>query len=606
MQSKFISVRGRLIGLVALSILPILALIVFNGIEQRANAIDRATNDAYDYINEISRDQSIVIEKTEQILNALAILPPINDFRVSECTALLSEMIREYQSYVSFTVFDRMGNLQCSGPPATRTFNIADRTHFQNAINSKTVAVGDYVISRLLGTPSVYIAHPIKNDSGDVVGTVNAGLDLKWLDRLVRANQLKFGAKLTLFDRKGTVFAHYTSGSAGETKVGGVVPDFDVLRKYVENYNSGIIRIRENEEKEIRVIKSISATNINDYFYISMPLDIVLADVNAIFKRNLLLLFVVSLSVMALAWFMGGYFISRFVDLLVSATRKLHAGDLSVRTNLPPGNSEFHELASDFDSMAGALEQREAERTRLIDELEIKNAELERFVYTVSHELKSPLVTIAGFSGMLKRDIATGDRGKLEADIERINSAVATMSRLLDDLLELSRIGRVTSAPVSVPLAELASEVVRNVKSRPALAETVIEIEPDLPVIVGDRERLREVLQNLVENAIKFCKDEPRIEIGSRRQAGEEVIFVKDNGPGIEPEYQEKVFDLFERLDHSIEGTGIGLARVHRIIEEHGGRVWVESEGSGKGSSFCFSISPRQNSQATLRAVGGA
>jgi signal transduction histidine kinase len=180
------------------------------------------------------------------------------------------------------------------------------------------------------------------------------------------------------------------------------------------------------------------------------------------------------------------------------------------------------------------------------------------------------------------------------------------MSGLLDELLELSRIGHVTSAPVSIPLADLAREVVDNVKSRPALAELAIEIGPDLPVIFGDRERLREVLQNLVENAIKFCKVEPRIEIGSRRQTREDVIFVKDNGEGIEPAYHDKIFGLFERLDQSIKGTGIGLARAHRIIEEHGGKIWVESEGPGKGSTFCFTIPPRRNSQPTLEAVGSA
>ena len=115
---------------------------------------------------------------------------------------------------------------------------------------------------------------------------------------------------------------------------------------------------------------------------------------------------------------------------------------------------------------------------------------------------------------------------------------------------------------------------------------------PELPVVLGDRVRLTEVFQNLIANAVKYMGDQtnPRIEIGSRSDEAEVVCFVRDNGMGIDPRYHEKVFGLFERLDASNEGTGIGLALVKRIIEVHGGRVWVESEGRGQGSTFLFTL----------------
>jgi signal transduction histidine kinase len=119
-----------------------------------------------------------------------------------------------------------------------------------------------------------------------------------------------------------------------------------------------------------------------------------------------------------------------------------------------------------------------------------------------------------------------------------------------------------------------------------------VDIAPDLPVVRADRRRLLEAVQNLVENAAKFTAGErdPRITIGSRRDGDETVFFVKDNGRGIEPRFLEKVFDLFEKLDPGVEGTGVGLALVRRIVEAHGGRAWAESEGSGRGATFCFTL----------------
>jgi signal transduction histidine kinase len=124
------------------------------------------------------------------------------------------------------------------------------------------------------------------------------------------------------------------------------------------------------------------------------------------------------------------------------------------------------------------------------------------------------------------------------------------------------------------------------------LPELEIEIEAGMPTVQGDRIRLLEVYQNLIENAAKFMGGEPapRIEIGAEHRDGFVVCHVRDNGRGIDAKFHDKVFGLFERLDVDVEGTGIGLALVQRIVEVHGGRVWVESEGDGKGSTFFFTL----------------
>jgi PAS domain S-box-containing protein len=233
----------------------------------------------------------------------------------------------------------------------------------------------------------------------------------------------------------------------------------------------------------------------------------------------------------------------------------------------------------------------ELERERLIHELTGRNAEMEQFTYTVSHDLKSPLVTINGFLGALERDLCDGDGERVQSDLNRIRSASAKMSALLDNLLELSRVGRIGGAFQAVPLNVVAREAEELVAGFLGKGKVQLTIPHDLPVVRGDRGRLVQVLQNLFENAAKYMgsQPQPQIELGARVEGEDCVCFVRDNGIGIEPRYAERIFGLFEKLDPRSAGTGLGLALVRRIIEFHGGRIWVESDGR-TGSTFLFRL----------------
>lgn len=235
----------------------------------------------------------------------------------------------------------------------------------------------------------------------------------------------------------------------------------------------------------------------------------------------------------------------------------------------------------------------ELEREQLIKDLEAKNQELEQFTYTVSHDLKAPLITIKGFLGFLGVDARAGHIQRLESDIQRINAATDRMNELLTDLLELSRIGRLMNSPEAVSFQPLVKEAIGLTEGR--LQERGIEVVVmnDLPGVYGDRQRLLEVVQNLIDNAAKFMGDQPhpRIEIGQQggNHNGSVTFFIRDNGIGIASEFHERIFGLFNRLNPKIEGTGIGLALVKRIVEFHGGKIWVQSR-VGEGATFYFSL----------------
>jgi PAS domain S-box-containing protein len=272
-------------------------------------------------------------------------------------------------------------------------------------------------------------------------------------------------------------------------------------------------------------------------------------------------------------------------------------GAMTIQSTLPAAFSrvDVTALQSMADQMANTIENARlfTERVSLIGELETRNAELEQFTYTVSHDLRSPLVTIRGFLGYLRQDAASNDMLRFDKDLNRISNAVDRMQLLLNDLLELSRIGRVINPSESVPFGDVVAEAVELLHGPLEKHNVKLIAHKNFPNIFGDHARLVEVLQNLINNAAKFMGDQPQptVEIGMDSDDANQmpVFFVRDNGIGIDPQYHDRIFGLFNRLDPSVEGTGIGLALVKRIIEMHGGRIWIESK-PGEGSTFYFTL----------------
>ncbi len=285
------------------------------------------------------------------------------------------------------------------------------------------------------------------------------------------------------------------------------------------------------------------------------------------------------------------------VDELVDAVRTLAAGRIYVSPSVTDT------LTYSFLSTMSELNSSRTKQQQLLEEIQLKNrelerqnAELERFTYSVSHDLKAPLVTIKGFIGLLQRDLDSGDRDGVAADIDKIARATDNLARQLDELLELSRVGRLVRPPVEIDLHEILGEVIAIFGDSIAESNAEVVVAGDMPIARGDSGRIFEVFQNLIGNALKFMDGEtrPRIEVGAEFVDGRILCFVRDNGIGIESDYHERIFNLFERLDTRIEGTGIGLALAKRIIEFHEGRIWAESDGVGKGTTFWFTLPPGQ------------
>jgi two-component system, chemotaxis family, sensor kinase Cph1 len=281
-----------------------------------------------------------------------------------------------------------------------------------------------------------------------------------------------------------------------------------------------------------------------------------------------------------------------------------HAGPLSPRTSFESWKETVQQQSLPWDEVDcdAALELRTAivdivlrkaeEMAALNEQLVRSNKELEAFSYSVSHDLRAPFRHIVGYSELLWASAAERLNDSEKRFVDTIVSSAQSAGRLVDDLLSFSQMGRSTMGHVRMEMTPLVEDA-RRTFDMEAHGRNIEWIIPPLPRVEADPGMLRLVWQNLFSNAIKFTRDtpHPRIEVGHERTGTEDVFFVKDNGCGFDMRYVDKLFGVFQRLHHAdeFEGTGIGLANVHRIVSRHGGRTWAEGE-VGVGATIYFTI----------------
>lgn len=228
--------------------------------------------------------------------------------------------------------------------------------------------------------------------------------------------------------------------------------------------------------------------------------------------------------------------------------------------------------------------------------LEKTNKELDQFAYIVSHDLKAPLRAISNLSIWIEEDIEDTLKDDTKQNFDLLRGRIQRMESLINGILEYSRAGRMSNTPMTFKVNPTVKEIV-NVLGPPA--NFAIDIDDNMPEVTFDKLKLEQVFSNFISNAIKYNSNpNPTVKVGYEESNGNHMFYVQDNGPGIDPEYHEKVFVIFQTLQarDKVESTGVGLAIVKKIIEDAGGRVWVESE-PGNGSKFCFSL-PKQASMA--------
>ncbi|HLH27259.1 MAG TPA: ATP-binding protein [Chloroflexota bacterium] len=317
-------------------------------------------------------------------------------------------------------------------------------------------------------------------------------------------------------------------------------------------------------------------------------------------------LLLIGLGLAVLASFVLARRMVRPIQALQDGAARIGGGALDQRIEVHTGD-ELETLAEEFNRMTERLrdsytnlEQKVAERTRELAEalaqLEVANQHKSDLLSTVSHELRTPLAAIKGYATALLRfgpRIRPAERREF---LEAIDRAADQLSALIEDLLLAQRLeaGRLPITPEPLSLAELAEEVVAELAPRAVDHAFVCRLPPDLPLARGDSRRVRQVLLNLLDNAVKYSPGGGEIHLAADARNGDVLVSVRDEGLGIPAEHLARVFERFHRLDTNVtrttRGTGLGLAICQGIVEAQGGRIWAESPGVGQGTTFWFTI----------------
>jgi signal transduction histidine kinase len=599
--------------------MPVVGLMFFTAIEQRRHAVQEVKDQALRMAQIVSSDQERLIDGTRHFLSVLAHVPDVRDRGPAVCQRFLVNLLKDHPHHTIFGVANRAGDVICSGVPADEPVNVADRSYFVGAMVARDFAIGEFQIGRITGKAAINFGYPIFDSDGRVQSVVFTGMDLSWLNHLVAAAALPEGALLLVTDRVGTILARYPpSPQAVIEKLERANPLFLAMLRQ----GQGHVELHDFDgTPRIFAFTGLRGLPTAGYVSIGIPQAVAYAPARQALIRNLVCLGVVGMLALAAAWVGVELFISRRMQALVQAARRLSTGDLSTRTGLWRGPSELRQLAEAFDEMAASLEKH-AMQQRLEEDLRRHNEALEEenrrirevnqlkseFVSLVSHELRTPLTAITGYLDLLLE--AHGDQSTVKQQelLGIVKRNAERLVKLIDDLLDLSRIesGKVELRMTAVDLVGVITEVVKFLQPQiEAKAQHLaFDGRQTIPPVLGDAERIRQILINLLANAHKYTPHGGHISLTAEIDNGWVRIDVRDDGIGLSPDEQAHLFDRFFRAQQpaalGVEGTGLGLPITRLLVEMHGGQLAVTS-APGEGSTFSFTLPVADVPQWKLR-----
>lgn len=361
MSRLFLStLRGRLIVLVLVAVLPAMGMTLYTGLEERRIQSAQAQENALRLTRLAAGDLVQMIEGARQLLLGLAQLPEVRNAGPGVCQELFANLLKHYPYYVNLGVIDSDGSLFCSALPFEMPVNVADRGFFQRASSTKRLAISGYQIDSITGRATMNFAHPVLNDSGDVQSVVFASLDLEWFNQLEVEAQLPASGALVVVDHRGRILARYPEAKKW---VGKLMPDAPLVKAMMLQEEECLIEAPGLDGVTrlygVRVVRADPGAKT--IVSIGLSKAAVFDPVNRVFVRNLIALSLVGILGLLAAWFGGDFFIMGPVRRLVSATKHLAAGNLSVRIGPPYDSDELSMMARSFDEMAESLEQRTIE-----------------------------------------------------------------------------------------------------------------------------------------------------------------------------------------------------------------------------------------------------
>ncbi|HJU19139.1 MAG TPA: ATP-binding protein [Stellaceae bacterium] len=599
---------GRSVLLVMLAVVPALGIQAYNEFELREASEAAIRHRVVQITKQFGAEIGELREGARQLLLATGELEPVKLHQSQACSALFAQLQARFDNYAVLGAADAEGRVFCTSSGAARG-SIANFAFFQRAMAKDGLAVGDYRIDPATGKKVIHFATRFRGPDGHIAGVVFSGLDLHWLSAHLKERGLSPTASILIADRKGNIIAR--------------LPHPELL--VGKNMRKSHEKIMDGDKTGWEEVKGVDGvTRIFGYVPPALPPgDFFLsagqakaeafASIDAASKRGIGLILAGLFAAMAAAWAGGRKFIRQPIDRLLGVTAEWRQGNYEARVHLDDRASEIGRLGVAFNEMADALAARHRAQQRAEEELRRLNATLEsrmveleeanraksQFLANVSHEIRTPL---NGILGMLELARHAKVAPTPQRFVDTARRSAEALLEIISGVLDLSKIeaGKIEleQRPFDLPLlVEDTAELLAELAHGKGL-QLRCRIAPDLPrTVIGDSARLRQILTNLIGNAIKFTETG---EIGISGEVVEQdawsafVAFaISDTGIGIPEDQRAHIFDAFAQADGSTTrrygGTGLGLTIAKQLCEMMGGSIAVTST-MGVGSTFRFGV----------------
>ncbi|MEL7638515.1 MAG: ATP-binding protein [Solidesulfovibrio sp.] len=592
--------RATLVALVLLAVLPALGLALYHGLDQRAKARDEAKAAVANRARSLAAAQAEQLAGTHRLVESLAATTVVRVIDPQGCSLLFSQLLRQWGpgmanilavSGSGERIAEAVENAGDAFPPGRTPLggvSFADRDWFRQAQREKACRIGPFSLTAD-GRPVAVVACPALGWDGEVKAVVAASLTLDALGRSFAATPGSPGETGGVVAASGGLLARFPEASPAE---GPNIADTPLGRSVLRTAAGSLEATGlDGEAKLVGVARLNPQAADSPAVFVAMPLAEAYAPAQSLLFHQMAWLVVVGLVGLGAAWFCGSRLLVSPIVALVEAAEAIGRGEFATRLTTPSRIRELARLGRAFNAMAGGLMERERVLAEKTAALEHSNQDLEQFAYVASHDLQEPLRKITSFADLLAKRCA----GSLDETGERyvayMVDGARRMSQLINHLLAYSRLGTRGAAFAPMELAAALDAALDNLELPLAEAGATVT-RGELPTLVADATQLTQLFQNIIGNAVKYRADRPPvIHVSARREDGGWTVAVADNGQGIAPRHFERIFRMFQRLDTAKErqGAGIGLAFCKRIVERHGGRIWVESE-EGTGSTFRFTL----------------
>lgn len=615
MLKALANLRSRLILLILAAVVPAFVLILDGAAKHRELTARQIKQNALVAARAIASEQDRVLENAHQFLITLARVPQIREPDRNVCGKILSSLLEP--RYADLVLADRSGNPLCTALPAGRAIATTKGVHHSRAAQSYDFAVGHLSVHQPSGKFILDVSYPVSDQPGVVRAIVSAALDMSWINHVAVDPHLYPGTALTWVGGDGKVLLRYPEPSDWTGKW--IIRDAAQRRIFSRESESTIEASGPDDVKRLFAFSRLKNPFAGQAVYaaVDLPATVAFARTREILTQNLIALSVVSVIILVFAWYGTDLVVLRRIRDIIAATHRVAQGELGARTTLAYENSELGEMARAFDNLAQALEKRHAQAVQLLEQARTQAAELEKsnkikdeFLGVMSHELRTPLNIIMNYSEALKMGAFGAINPEQQKGTDKIRVQASHLLALINGILEITKIESGTASVQAdwFELAEFMSEI-KSDYMLPPEKNLVLEWDyaADLPAICSDRVKLKQILTNLVNNAIKFT-ERGRVRISAAILPGPSVLELRvaDTGPGIPDEWLPSVFEKFRQIDsattRNYSGAGLGLYIVKNFVELLGGRIAVRSK-VGEGTTFTVRLPIQYRSAQPLPAA---